>query len=744
MTATIPETPAPPDTRPAPERSTFLDALRSLALARVVLWHTFGTVALSYVAAMPLMLFVAGSLAGPSSGSHGALDYYGRRLRRLLPPLWAYAVVAWLVFLVGGLASLQPGLGLDRASVLWWIFPLWDPVGPEWAVAWWAPLWYLRSYLWLVLLTPLLVAGVRRAPIVTLTLSATAVLGSGFVTEWGLGPSAPVRDLILFGFFWIAGLVYSQGKLTVAPPRLLIAAAGVVGAVGLLWMAARPVPLGIVNASHTAHFLLGAAWILLVIGLERPITRIAVRPRLAEWIAVFNRRAVTIYLWHAAAAYGAYVLVGELGIEGIMRPVVLLGAVVSMTAVSVFAFGWVEDLAARRRPRRWPVAHGGVRRSLIAFTTTGAVVLAAVILSGPQTTDEYGAELAQFVPASGYGIELLASAAIGPQEPPAEGPISDEPVSGDELRTAVQAWAADWGVSGSIVAVRAPDGSGWMGAVGVGAGGSPLEPDQLVDLQSITKSYTAALILTLSARGDIDLDAPVSRWAPEVPHASELTVRELLYHRSGLGASGLDPQQALELARARPLAFAPGSESLYSDVGYFALGLIAERVGAERFTDLVHRYLLEPLDLRSTFMDEEIEPSSEPRHPGDHPYFGERWSAGGMRSTLDDTARWALGFWGAGLGQEIADEAMKLDDRTNLGAGTNGFCPCWYDEAGASRAETYGHLSPHGRTGWSPSDGLAIAVYTVESLDRHTFEAWADLDTRLRRIALGRELPGPS
>jgi CubicO group peptidase (beta-lactamase class C family) len=223
--------------------------------------------------------------------------------------------------------------------------------------------------------------------------------------------------------------------------------------------------------------------------------------------------------------------------------------------------------------------------------------------------------------------------------------------------------------------------------------------------------------------------------APELPHAEAITARQLLYHRSGLGASGLPPREALEEASTQPLAFTPGEDWLYSDVGYFALGVLAERFTGERYTTLVRRRLLKPLHLRDTYMEEKIDPTSE-----DHDPSRNRWSAGGLISTVDDAAAWAVGFWGAGLDTAVSSLAVELDASTRLGAGTFGFCPCSTDEAGALRAGSYGHISPGGRTAWSGEDGLGIAVHTIESLDQRMFDAWADLDSRLRHRVAGRAL----
>src|SRR3954447_10083592 len=78
-----------PDSR----RDPALDLLRGVALLRVVLWHTFATTWMTAFAAIPLMFFVAGTLLAAAGERRRYRDVVGRRVRRLLLPLWAYGVV---------------------------------------------------------------------------------------------------------------------------------------------------------------------------------------------------------------------------------------------------------------------------------------------------------------------------------------------------------------------------------------------------------------------------------------------------------------------------------------------------------------------------------------------------------------------------------------------------------------------------------------------------------------------------
>ena len=87
------------NTQPRPavraDRDNFLDALRAIAIVRVVAWHTYGAAWISYfVASLPVMFFVAGSLMALSLRRGGAVDVLYRRFRRLLIPLWVMGVAA--------------------------------------------------------------------------------------------------------------------------------------------------------------------------------------------------------------------------------------------------------------------------------------------------------------------------------------------------------------------------------------------------------------------------------------------------------------------------------------------------------------------------------------------------------------------------------------------------------------------------------------------------------------------------
>jgi len=89
---------------------------------------------------------------------------------------------------------------------------------------------------------------------------------------------------------------------------------------------------------------------------------------------------------------------------------------------------------------------------------------------------------------------------------------------------------------GIAVAVTVPGEGCWVSASGLAdtARRLPLTPDDVFPIGSMTKTFTATVILQLVQQGKLSLSAPVSRWLPYVPHARRITIRMLLQMTSGI------------------------------------------------------------------------------------------------------------------------------------------------------------------------------------------------------------------
>jgi serine-type D-Ala-D-Ala carboxypeptidase len=131
----------------------------------------------------------------------------------------------------------------------------------------------------------------------------------------------------------------------------------------------------------------------------------------------------------------------------------------------------------------------------------------------------------------------------------------------------------------------------------------------LYDLASLTKVVaTTAAAMVLYDRGQLDLDAHVSRYLPGwgIKGRSTVTVRDLLMHRSGLPAGrelwrvAHSPAAARRAVLATPLEYRPGSHFVYSDIGADVLGFVIEAVAREPLNVFVARNVYGPLGMRYT------------------------------------------------------------------------------------------------------------------------------------------------
>jgi CubicO group peptidase (beta-lactamase class C family) len=140
---------------------------------------------------------------------------------------------------------------------------------------------------------------------------------------------------------------------------------------------------------------------------------------------------------------------------------------------------------------------------------------------------------------------------------------------------------------------------------------APVNADKTIyDIASLSKVVgTTTAIMVLYDEKKVDLDAPVLRYLPAFSGGlkDQVTVRELLTHRSGLPA-GRDlwriahsPQEARDLVLSTNLEYVPNQAYVYSDLGADVLGMIVEAVSGERLDQFLQRRVFGPLGMHDTF-----------------------------------------------------------------------------------------------------------------------------------------------
>jgi D-alanyl-D-alanine carboxypeptidase len=169
-------------------------------------------------------------------------------------------------------------------------------------------------------------------------------------------------------------------------------------------------------------------------------------------------------------------------------------------------------------------------------------------------------------------------------------------------------------------------------------------PNGSFRIGSVTKPFVAAVVLQLVGEGEVELDAPVARYLPDLLPYEDITVRQILQHTSGLfsytralplSPDGFEPirdkhweaTELVAIAASRPLVFPPGTKWEYSNTNYIVAGLLIEKLTGKPYADAIEQRILKPLRLNNTYL-----PGDDPdiRGPHAHAY----WTANGKASDI--------------------------------------------------------------------------------------------------------------
>lgn len=793
-------------------RDPLLDLLRAVATVRVVTWHASSAPAVTLVAAIPVMFFVTGALFARSVDRHGARATLRDRFRRIAPPLWAFALAAWLAMAV---AAANGGGDVVWSRLPAWFLPFGDPTGSDWEAGWLAtPLWYLRALLWVFLLAPLALRGLAARPRATLAVGVVATLVLEVTDRarlvepaWGERLTWQLGDLALYGTFFLVGAHYERrwsGSPAADDPRcrrrllgLAAAAAMVAGVVAVL----VPPPEGIVNNSHVLHLMVGAVWLALAFAGAPLLRRLAGTRPVAAAVGVLSRRSLTVYLWHTAAIALALWWLDRSGRAPVgWWALWYAAAIAGLTAAFVVGAGWLEDLAARRRPELWPRPAVRSARATTPTASPGAATDTRGRSNGPARRLAAGASVLTVAlllvglaarPLEA-GEEVTTFAARVPSQAPPRPVLvaaTDAAVPAGPVRTLdaegldalLEDWVRDDGVRGVTLAVLRPGSTPLVVSSGVHDDGRPRDPADPVEIQSVTKLFTANLVFRTVDEGLVDLDAPLPALDPiaDFPVVGELTTRQLLSHRSGLvnyrdtqlyladpaaiagpreaiAASVLDsalagatatptsePVPASEPAPTAAPTAAPTSEPApaaaraasagntatsgsvpqYSSTNFLILGYLLEQVTGRPYDELLRSELLDPLELGAI--------DHLPSTPGEP-----RFATSGLVTDVGDLSRAGLALLRdhVGISEQAYAEMTAFDPDAGMGPGTMSYCPCTVDDTGAVHRLAVGYAGGSTILAYLPEADLVVAADLTDGLDGDRFGRAQDLLDRISHL----------
>lgn len=323
-------------------------------------------------------------------------------------------------------------------------------------------------------------------------------------------------------------------------------------------------------------------------------------------------------------------------------------------------------------------------------------------------------------------VLLVAISACARQAPsPTQAPATSAPsptsaaVRAPDVQADVQAEVdrlVGAGSRGAVAYVMDGD-QVWQAAAGTADGTAPMRTDHRFRIASITKTFTAALVLQQVAEGRLALTDRVTRILPGVI-TTKATVADLLRHTSGIADYLTDERFEKALMSGGHLKYWPPRRLLkyaakqgtrgYSNTNYILLGMILEKVTRKPYQELLRERVTRPLGLNATELPAKRLPDGLARgeHNGssgstevDASIF---WTAGGLVSTAADVALFYRTVFTRPEGRQMREGSFGVDPES-------------LECGGLKVAGHSGMVLGYGGMAMSTEDGKRVVVVQVNS-----------------------------
>ncbi|WP_433973805.1 serine hydrolase domain-containing protein [Tunturiibacter lichenicola] len=265
------------------------------------------------------------------------------------------------------------------------------------------------------------------------------------------------------------------------------------------------------------------------------------------------------------------------------------------------------------------------------------------------------------------------------------------------------------------------------------------EPGMQYSIGSVSKQFTAALILLLVQDGKLKLDDPVGKYLPELTRANEVTVRQVLSMTSGYQdfwpedyvmtsmMKPTNPQQILDVWGKKALDFEPGTKWQYSNTNYVIAGRIAEIVAGKPLIEQLQERIFRPLKMTGVLnSDASRLPESDPTGYYQHalgplrpaPQEGTGWmfAAGELAMPASDLALWNISLMNRALLAPASYDEMFREVKLKDGSGTHYGLGVFVGEQDGHRVVSHsGEVSGFvSQNVVFPDDKVAVTVLTNE------------------------------
>lgn len=278
----------------------------------------------------------------------------------------------------------------------------------------------------------------------------------------------------------------------------------------------------------------------------------------------------------------------------------------------------------------------------------------------------------------------------------------------NQLQSVVDNQLEKQNLKGLSVAIRQSEEIIWKGVSGISYGSVKIGANMLFGIASITKTYTAAIILQLEDEKLLSLKDNIKGWLPSFPNIDgTITIKQLLAHTSGVYDYVSNPEYDLMLLNCKTIKlfkpeelilkfvkkpdFKPGEKFRYNNTDFVLLGMIIEKVTKNSISEEYKNRIFESLKLKHTFFYPYQQLNGEMAHPWYDIHQSDTlidfyvnikylpmiwssiWTAGGIYSTAEDLSVWGYNLFNGNILSETALEKMitpvKLKHSMGLGIG---------------------------------------------------------------------------
>lgn len=200
--------------------------------------------------------------------------------------------------------------------------------------------------------------------------------------------------------------------------------------------------------------------------------------------------------------------------------------------------------------------------------------------------------------------------------------------------------------------------------------------DNVFQLGSMTKQFTAVAILMLEAQGKLKTSDAVAQYVSDFPNGANITLHHLLTHTSGIkdftkmkalhdiAQKEMSPKMMVDFFKNEPVNFLPGDKFEYNNAGYVLLGYIIELVSKETYEDFITKNIFKALGMKNSCYasDRKVIPQRAYGYQKKESGYVNKsiisysvpFASGALMSTVEDLLLW----------QNALDENILLDANT--------------------------------------------------------------------------------